>query len=171
MNLIIAVDAEWGIGLEDNLLYKIPEDLKNFKEKTEEKIVIMGRKTYESLPDKKPLSNRLNIVMSSKKIEKQKNVISFNNFDELFEYLKNFRTDDIYVIGGSKIYVKMLKYCKKAYVTKLYDVREKDVFGPNLDVIGNWKVKTETEMKKFEDASYNFLEYENKKVLKYDKKV
>ena len=64
MNLIVAVDAKWGIGNKNSLLVRIPEDQKWFRETTTGKAVIMGRKTLESFPNKSPLKNRLNIVIS-----------------------------------------------------------------------------------------------------------
>ena len=91
MNLIVAVDKNWGIGYQNKLLNSIPEDMKYFRETTTGKVVVMGRKTLESFPNGLPLKNRT---------YKAKDAIIVHSIEEALEELKKYDSNDIYVIGG-----------------------------------------------------------------------
>ena len=88
MNLIAAVDLNWGIGYNCELLEKIPEDMKYFKEKTLGKVIVMGRTTFESLPNKKPLEQRINIVLTKNKNYNCEGVILCYSLEELFNRIE-----------------------------------------------------------------------------------
>ena len=92
---IVAVDENWGIGYNGDLLEHVPEDLKRFKELTTNNIVVMGRKTWDSLP-KKPLPNRLNIVVTSKQIEDMENV-KFLSLEETIRYIINYKPKRLWI--------------------------------------------------------------------------
>lgn len=161
MNLIVAVDGNWAIGNNGDLLCKNPIDMKFFKETTTGKVVIMGRKTLESFPKQKPLPNRTNIVLSrNNKID---GCIVVNSIDELFIKVKNYDDDDLFVIGGGQIYKELLPYCKKAYVTKMKNIFEADTYFPNLDELDNWEIVDKSEDLKYENIEFNFFVYKNKK--------
>jgi len=84
MKAIVAVDSNWGIGYKGNLLQRIPEDMRFFRQMTLNKVVVMGRKTFESLPGKEPLKDRVNIILSkSENIEKD-GIIICRSVDGLF---------------------------------------------------------------------------------------
>lgn len=89
MNLIAAVDKNWAIGRNNKLLVSIPDDMKFFRETTTGKIVVMGRKTLESFPGKKPLKNRVNIVLTSDHSYQVDGAVIVHDMDELHEELKN----------------------------------------------------------------------------------
>jgi len=162
MNLIVAVDQEWGIGYKGNLLEKISEDMKFFKEKTVGKTVIMGRVTFETLPNKKPLKDRNNIVLSTKNDILIDGVKICKDLDELFNQLKNIDTSDIFVIGGERIYKLLLSYCKKAYITKIYQKYDSDAKMTNLDKLTNWKITENSEiLTNNKGISFQFFTYEN----------
>ena len=133
ISAIVAVDNNWGIGFNGDLLEHIPEDLKYFKELTsgEHKTVVMGRKTWDSLP-KKPLPNRTNIVITNNtNIEGQAEFMDLTDAMLYFIYNKN---DDIFIIGGGKIYEELLPMCNRVYVTKIFkDHDQVDTYFPNLD--------------------------------------
>ena len=118
MNFIVAVTNDYAIGKNNDLLFHLPTDLKYFKEKTLNKIVIMGEKTYHSLP-KRPLPNRINIVLSDNPQFNDSNIIIVRNLSDLFAELKKFNSDDIFVCGGASIYNLLMDYCDFAYVTKI----------------------------------------------------
>ena len=108
MNLIAAVDKNWAIGYQNKLLTSIPEDMKFFRQTTTGKVVVMGRKTLESFPGKKPLKNRTNIVLTKNPSYQAEGAIVVHNEDELWEELKKYDSEDIFVIGGESIYRQLL---------------------------------------------------------------
>ena len=158
---IAAVDNEWGIGFNNELLESIPQDLKRFKELTTDKIVIMGKKTWDSLP-RKPLPNRINIIITrDTKLNSYDNVI-FMNLDEAKTFLKH--TDkDVFVIGGGFIYKELLPLCTYIYLTKIYKSHQKiDTYFPNLDEFTSWLKIEESDIFNYNDLSYQFLDYKRK---------
>lgn len=133
MKIIVAIDNARNIGNHGNLLFSIPEDMKFFQEMTWGKVIIMGRKTLESLPNSRPLKNRTNIVLS-KTIQNVPNIDIAKNIDEMFEKIKEYNTDDVYVIGGAQIYSLLLPYCDTVLITKIDAVaKEADAKFPELD--------------------------------------
>lgn len=159
MNLIVAVDNKNGIGKNNDLLISIPDDMKYFRDKTLNKVVVMGRKTLESFPDKKPLKNRTNIVLSSNSID---NIISFNNIDDLLLFLKKYDSNDIFVIGGASIYKQLLPFCDTAYITEIDKDFNADVFFPELD--SSWKLVESSDVKNYNGISYVFKIYKNTEI-------
>ena len=117
MNLIVAVDKNFGIGCANKLLYHIPEDLQYFKQKTLGKTVVMGDKTLKSLPGGKPLPNRRNIVMSLEPLAGENEVCG--SVEELLAKVKDIPQDDVFVIGGQQIYELLMPYCSYAYITEI----------------------------------------------------
>ena len=97
MNMIVAVDNNWAIGYKNSLLVKIPRDQKLFQEMTTGKVVVMGRKTLESLPQKQPLQNRINIILSGNKAFKVKGATVVNSIEELLKELKKYNDNDIFI--------------------------------------------------------------------------
>lgn len=89
MNLIVAADANWGIGKENKLLVSIPADMKFFRTTTTGKVVVMGRKTLESFPGGLPLKNRVNIVITRDKNYKAKDAVIVHSIEEALEEVKN----------------------------------------------------------------------------------
>lgn len=142
MKLVAAVDENWGIGSEGSLLYRFPEDMKRFKQiTTESGIVIMGRKTFDSLGHR-ALKDRENWVLTRDKQFNSKNVRVFHFLDDLFTtfILEEINPKSICVIGGAEIYKQMLPYCSKAYITyiKAKHPRVDTYFPVNLDQDPNW---------------------------------
>ncbi|NLM13106.1 MAG: dihydrofolate reductase [Epulopiscium sp.] len=161
MNLIVAVDNNWGIGCRGDLLQRIPEDMKYFKEKTLGKVVVMGRTTFESLPNKKPLKDRINIILTTNKAYKVDGAIICHSLEKLLDVLKGYSDDEIYIIGGESIYNLLLPYCSRAYVTKIKNQYEADTFFPNLDKKEEWKLVEEGDLKEYKDILFQFTIYEN----------
>ena len=160
---IVAVDSNWGIGYNGDLLESIPADLKHFKEITSGHTIIMGRKTWDSLP-KKPLPNRTNIILSREygitfDTDTQ---IGYMNLKWLYRMLENIDADkEIYVIGGGQIYKELLSLCDRIYVTKIYkEHKNVDTYFPNLDAIGEWSATPIGELEKYKDFTYQFWRYD-----------
>lgn len=165
VSAIACVDKNWGIGFQNKLLVSIPEDMTFFKEKTKNNIVIMGRKTYDSL-SAKPLPNRINIVVTSKvnAASINENGTIFVTMDLAKAYLKLLQSNDFincYVIGGGKIYKELLPYCNKSYITKVnYAFENVDSYFPNLDNIKDWEMKGSSDKKIYRGIKYEFCIYE-----------
>lgn len=160
MNLIVAVDNNWAIGNRNKLLVSIPNDMKHFREETTGKVVVLGRKTLETFPQGQPLKNRTNIILSAKKDYQVKGAVVVHSIEELLEELKQYRDEDIYIIGGDSVYRQMLPYCSVAHVTKIDHEYEADTYFPNLDQDVDWEVTADSEEQTYFDLAYQFLKYE-----------
>ncbi|MBU3192086.1 dihydrofolate reductase [Clostridium bowmanii] len=165
MNLIAAVDLNWGIGCNSKLLERIPEDMKYFKEKTLGKVIVMGRTTFESLPNKKPLEQRINIVLTKNKRFNPGDVILCYSLEELFIELKKYKDEDIFIIGGESIYNQLISCCNRAYITKIYKEYVYDSVLVNLDNNMQWEKVSTNEKQEFkQDIYFSFNTY-IKKIL------
>lgn len=160
MNLIVAVDKNWAIGYKNDLLVKIPADQRFFREETTGKVVIMGRKTLESFPQKQPLKNRKNIVITTDRNYKVKDAVVVHSIEEALKEVEGVPTEDVYVIGGATIYEQMMQYCDVAHVTKIDYAYQADTFFPNLDEMPEWQVVADSEEQTYYDLEYYFLRYE-----------
>lgn len=163
MNLIVAVDNNWAIGLRGGLLVRIPNDHKNFRQETIGKVVVLGRKTLETFPQGMPLGGRTNIILSTDTGYKVKDACVVHSEEELFEELKKYNNDEVYIIGGASVYEMMLPYCDVAYVTKIDHIYEADAYFPNLDSMEDWELIDEGEEQTYFDIAYQFMRYERKK--------
>lgn len=163
MNLIAAVDENWAIGKNNQLLVRIPADQKFFREMTTGKVVVMGRKTLESFPNGQPLKNRTNIVLTHNKDYAVKDAVVVHSMDELHEELKKYDSDDVFVIGGEKIYEQLLDECDVAHITKIDFAYDADAYFPNLDKNLDWEITGDSEEQTYFDLEYYFYRYEKKK--------
>jgi len=177
MNLIVAVDNNWAIGKDNDLLFHIKEDMKNFMAKTMGGTVIMGRKTLESMPKGEPLKGRINIVLTKNGLkttpkttlggaEDRRALLVCNSFEDCEKALnmlcQSVEDDDVWVIGGANIYTQLLDKCQKAYVTKVLEtVTDADKFIPNLDKLDSLKLTFESEtFESMDGKKYLFTIYE-----------
>lgn len=160
MNLIVAVDKNWGIGYQNKLLVSIPEDMKFFRSETSGKVVVMGRKTLESFPNGLPLKNRTNIVLTKNPSYQVKGATVLHSVEEVLEEVKKFPPEDVYVIGGDSIYKAFLPYCKVAHVTRIDHAYEADAYFPNIDEMPEWELTGESEEKTYFDLEFTFCRYE-----------
>ena len=165
MNLIVAVAKDYAIGKDNKLLFSLPSDMKYFKEKTLNKVVVMGEKTYLSLP-KRPLINRINIVLSDNKNFAPEGAIVVDNLDELFSQLKKYNDDDIFVCGGASVYNLLMEYCHLAYVTIVDKIVPADTY--IIDPIKKGFALRETSQTFEENGlKFTFNIFENKKSKEY----
>lgn len=163
MKLIFAVDRNWNIGYDGDMLFKISKDLQRFRMFTENNIIIMGRKTFESLPDRKALANRINIVITRDKEYEAEDIIVVHSIDELFPLLKELDPGnemEVFLIGGGNLTYQMLDYCNYAYITKVNKAFDSsDTLIPNLDEDQNWKIVKESEVDYQDDLEYKYVDY------------
>lgn len=159
MNLIVACDKNYGIGNNGTLLINLPTDLKFFKEKTSGKVVVMGRKTLESLPKGNPLPNRTNIVITHNMDYIKEGAVIVHSEDELFNELKKYDSNDIFIIGGSSIYNRYMDMCDTLYITKIEDVFEADCHISNVDNNEKFKLVKQSEVTEEKGVRFRFTEY------------
>lgn len=165
MVIILAVDGNWNIGYNGEMLFRISNDLKRFKNITENNIVIMGRKTYESLPEEnRPLKNRINIVLTRNKDFKDGSTIVVNTVDALMDVLRFINKDKYkkeFVIGGGEIVELLIDKCDTALITRMDAVYElSDASVRNLSEDPEWEVKRKSKIIFEQGMSYRYIEYE-----------
>ena len=145
-NIIVAIDQKNGIGKEGSLPWALPSDMKHFKAVTLEarpsgkvNAVVMGRKTWESIPEKwRPLAGRLNVVLTKDdRYVLPENVLKFQSFEEALAFLNTEyqeRVNDIFVIGGASLYAQAISHplCQKIYLTVIDGNFGCDVFFPEF---------------------------------------
>ena len=155
IHLIWAQDKNGGIGKDGKLPWHITEDLKNFKSLTLHSTIIMGRKTWESLPIK-PLPNRKNIVLSK---TKKVGSMTYKTFQECLDGIKQQNLDKVFIIGGRSIYKLFFKYADFLHITniKLIEKNINEFFPISMDNI-QLKFKQKFEKKLSDDALYIFWE-------------
>ena len=166
MKSIVAVDKNWGIGKKNDLLFSLPADMAYFREKTLNKVVVMGSNTLKSFPGGKPLKNRTNIVLYPGG-EKRDDCIIVDSLDELREELKKYNTDDVFIIGGAMFYKTMLDYCTEILVTKVDADGGAEVFYENLDKKPNWNCVEEQAPVETNGYTIKFTTYKNSEVKEF----
>jgi len=163
MNIIVAADDNWAIGNRNELLITIPADHRLFRQETEGKVVVYGRKTLATFPQRRPLAGRANIILSSDTAYQVKGAQVVHNLEALFEELKKYKTEEIYVIGGASVYGQLLPCCDVAHVTRIHRAYQADAFFPNLDEMPEWKLTAESEEQTYFDVTYHFFKYQKLK--------
>jgi dihydrofolate reductase len=161
MTAIVAVDRDWGIGLAGKLLADLPGDRGYFREQTLHKVVVMGRKTLESLPGGKPLSARVNIVLSRNPSFRADCEV-FASLEDCLARLARLNPADIYVAGGAEIYRQLIPYCEVCLVTKIDAALPADSFFVNLDADGAFARVWESRPRSENGFTYRFTRYERR---------
>jgi dihydrofolate reductase len=160
MILIAAVDKNWGIGKDNKLLKRIPEDLKRFSEFTRGNIIIVGRKTLESFKDKKPLPDRINVVMTRDRNYTCEGAVIVHDLEELSNNI-DCSAAKVYVAGGESIYKLLLPYCSKALITKIDGSFEADTHLVNLDEAFGYKKTYEGDWQESSaGVRFKYVDYE-----------
>lgn len=158
ISIIVAINNNNGIGLNNELLYWLPNDLKRFKSLTTGHTIIMGRKTFESLP-KGALPNRRNVVLTRQNL-KFEGAETFDSLDEALDNCKN--DDEIFIIGGASLYQEAIDIADRLYITRINDSeKEADAFFPEIKkeewTETNKECHSTDEKHSFE---YSFCDYE-----------
>lgn len=159
MNIIVAVDKNWGIGNRGKLLVSIPEDQRLFRQETLGKVVVMGRRTLESLPGGKPLHGRTTIVLSRDPDYQVKGAQCVLGVEPALKALSAWPSEDVFVAGGEEIYREFLPYCDTAHVTYIDYAYQADTYFPDLDRNPEWVMDLETEEATYFDLCYTFRRY------------
>lgn len=155
MKAILAVDRNWAIGIDNKMLYDLKKDLKHFKNTTTGSIVIMGRKTYQSMGS--ALANRDNLVVSRDKNLKLKDAKVFSDIKEILSYVGDKKA---FVIGGSEIVDLFLPYLDGAIITKIDKTAPAKVFLHNFDKDPDFKIISQSEIQNENNINFKYVEYE-----------
>lgn len=161
MELIVNVTENWGIGLENRLLVSISADLRRFRQLTEGKTVILGRRTLETFPGGRPLKNRRNILLTANPDFRAAGAEIVHSEQELFAVLRTLPREELCVIGGASVYRLLLDYCDAARVTKTGLVCKADAFFPDLDAAENWRIAAQSEMQEENGLRFRYIDYVN----------
>lgn len=161
ISIIVAVSEDLGIGNNNELLWHLPEDMKRFRMLTYGKTVIMGKKTWESLP-KKPLPGRKNIVITDVPGECIDCSVTAYSIDDALS--KCEKGEEIFVIGGGSIYRQFMNIADRLYITHVHKKAPADVYFPKIER-GVWKVIEKEEFKPLEKEGipYTYIIYERKR--------
>lgn len=141
--IIVAMDNNRGIGKDNDLMWHLPEDMKFFKSTTTDNIVVMGRKNYESIPEKyRPLPNRENVVLTRNKNYEAPGCKVFHSFDDILDHYNNEEDKTLFIIGGGEIYKQALKIdlVDEMYITHVNNTYDADTFFPEIN-LRDWRRK------------------------------
>lgn len=163
INIIVAVTNNNVIGKGNDMPWHLPSDLKRFKQITEGSCVVMGRKCWESIPEKfRPLPKRVNVVITRNEAFEAKGAATLSDLDKVLTQLRdNGDEDEVFVIGGSEIYKQAFKYATRLFLTRILAEIDGDVFleGLNPD---EWEYVEGSEIQKENNLSFKFEEYSRK---------
>ncbi len=154
LSLIAAIGQNNELGLNNNLIWHLPSDLKYFKKVTSGKTIIMGRRCFESLPGLLP--NRTSIILTNNKDYIVDGAIIYHDIKEVLDYVKN-TNDECFIIGGALIYELFIPYVKKMYLTEIASESKADVYFPKFDK----KLYNREELEEIEENNikYKFVIY------------
>ena len=158
VSLIVAIDSEGGIGKNNGLMWHLPSDMKFFKETTKNQIVVMGRKNFDSIPEKfRPLPSRLNVILTRNNNFTADNCLVFHSFETCLEHFKNEVDKTIFIIGGGEIYSMALTstVLKEMFITHIDGIFGADTFFPEID-LKDWRLIAEEFHPKDEKHKYDF---------------
>ena len=163
ISIIVAVSENWGIGKDNELLWHLPEDMKRFKRLTLGNTIIMGKKTWESLP-RRPLPGRKNIVLTDILDENFEGSLTAYSIEDALS--KCEKGQEIFVIGGGSIYRQFMTIADRLYITHVHESGPADVYFPVID-LKTWKVIEKEEFIENEAnrISYTYVIYERRECL------
>ena len=167
MQAILHCDRNWGIGKKNDLMFRLPKDMKFFRSTTSGKVVVMGSNTLLSFPGGKPLKNRTNIVLwpgGDRNRAAEDGFVMVETLSDLFAEIAKYPPEDVFVIGGAMMYHTMLPYCSRVLLTKVDADGGAEVFFDNLDKLDNWSMTQSSEPEEDNGYTIRFTTYENSAV-------
>ncbi len=166
VSLIVAMDAQRGIGKNNDLMWHLPKDMQFFKETTQGQIVVMGRKNYDSIPEKyRPLANRLNVVLTRNTTFQAPNCMVFHSLQDCLEHFKNEDERTVFIIGGGEIYRMALDEAvvSEMYITNVHQTYEAETFFPEFkEEMWDHQVLFESEKDERHEAAFTVNKYTKK---------
>jgi dihydrofolate reductase len=158
VSLIVAMDAKRGIGKNNDLMWHLPADMNFFKETTKNQIVVMGRRNYDSIPEKyRPLPNRLNVILTRNKEFQAENCLVFNSLKDCLTHFENENERKVFIIGGGEIYKMALdaNCLDEMFITYVDGVFDADTFFPVINP-NEWKLVEKEYHPKDDKHQYDF---------------
>ena len=162
ISIIAALSRNRVIGKNNDLPWHLPDDMKYFMQTTKGHYVIMGRKNYESIPEKfRPLPNRTNIVITGQKNFRAPGCKVVSSLDEALDIPRQANQQEVFVIGGSKVYNESLAKADRLYLTEIHAEINGDIYFPEID----WRLWSEKKRIKHTDDSrhafsFDFVNYD-----------
>lgn len=161
IKILVACDENRVIGKDNQLIWHLPADLKRFKSLTTGHVILMGRKTYESIG--KPLPNRTTIVITRQADFQAEGTITAHSVDEAILKAKSLSREDIFIVGGAEIYTLSLALADQILLTQLHDIFEGDAYFPEVSA-ETWEIVARerglTDEKN--PFQYSFITYQKK---------
>lgn len=155
LSAVVAMSENNAIGVDNDLPWRLPDDLKFFKKTTLGCPVIMGRKTFESL-NGRPLKERLNIVLSRKEdLQLPEGVLHYQELKDALHRARKEETKEIFIIGGGEIFKQSMDMLNVLYITRVHATIDADVYFPEIDE-NEWKMTWKEEHYKDERHNYDF---------------
>ncbi|WP_077326592.1 dihydrofolate reductase [Virgibacillus siamensis] len=161
ISLLVAMDKHKTIGLNNDLPWRLPNDLKFFKEKSTGNTIIMGRKTFESMG--KPLPNRKNVVVTRSQSDFPNEVEVIHDLDTIYNWNSENPGEELFVIGGGNIFRQVLPHADRMYITWIDEDFKGDTFFPEFNE-ADWELTSKVKGEKNEKNPYDyyFLQYDRK---------
>ena len=153
ITLVVAASENNAIGLNNQLLWHLPKDMRFFKNTTWGMPILMGRKTFESMGSK-PLNGRLNIIITRNKNWISEDVTVVHTMEEAIALATKFSYNELLVIGGGEIYEMALPLAQKIWLTRVHTTIEGDVYFPTLNA--DWELVSSTQNAPDEKHKFSF---------------
>ncbi len=158
MELIVAVDSNWGIGFGGTQTLVIPDDRRRFRELTGKSTIIVGRRTLLDFPGGKPLKGRRNLVMTRDADFRIDGAEAVHSVQEALSFIAP--GERVFVVGGESVYREFLPFCSRAYVTRIEAAPPADAFFPDLDSLKDWRLAEIGDRLLYNDIGFRFSVYE-----------
>lgn len=161
MNAIAAAAANWGIGLDNQLLFHISEDLRRFRALTAGGTLVMGRKTLDSLPGGRPLPGRRTVVLTRDPAFDRPGVETARSPEEALALTAGEDPDRVWLCGGGEVYALLLPFCRTCRLTRVFASPPCDTFFPDLDRLEHWRAVRREAVLTVGGLSFQFIDFVN----------
>lgn len=152
ISLIACIGKNGELGYNNDLIWKIPEDLAYFKATTQDHVVIMGQKTFESIG--RPLPNRINVVLSDDSTFHPDGILIARNMEEALDIARQKEQSEVFFIGGAFVYSQAIKFADRLYLTLVDAEAQADTFFPDYN---DFSAIEKVGKGRYKDISYKFL--------------
>lgn len=161
MNAIAAAAANWGIGLDNQLLFHISEDLRRFRALTAGGTLVMGRKTLDSLPGGRPLPGRRCVILTRDPAFDRPGVETARSPEEALALTAGEDPDRVWLCGGGEVYALLLPFCRTCRLTRVFAAPPCDAFFPDLDRLEQWRAVRREAVRTEGGLSFQFIDFVN----------
>lgn len=157
MQAVVCISENWGIGLGDELLFRLSADMKRFRALTIGKTIVVGAHTLKTFPEGKPLAGRRNIILT-----RSEDPIAGAELAHTREQVLALAGPDAIVVGGASVYALLLPCCERVSVTKVFASPKADSFFPKLDNHPDWRVESQSAPMEENGLRFQYIDYVKK---------